>query len=198
MEIDCPPRRDALLLGRTIAKAFHSLPASQYLIPDVEWRKRVYAAYFKLAVEDALDQGTVYSVNGGEGVALWLPVPAEGLPAVELDERIAGDDLDLAERDRMFHQTLLERHPFERGAHHWLMILAVRPDRQGQGLGSALLDAHHAYLDQQGLGAYLEAASMRARDFYRDRHGYADAGDPIQLPNRSLMYPLWREPQPAP
>ncbi|WP_051450366.1 GNAT family N-acetyltransferase [Actinospica robiniae] len=195
-----PSRRDAPVLGHTIATAFHSLPASQYLVPDPERRRNVYGAYFRLAVEDALEQGTVYAIGEGAAVALWMPVPAEGLPEVELDHRLTRID-DLAERDFAFHQALHARHPFDRGAHQWLMILAVRPGRQGQGLGSLLLDAHHDHLasldPEQRVGTYLEAASMRARDFYRSRHGYFDVGDPIELPNRSLMYPMWREPHSA-
>jgi len=193
-DIVWPPRSDALRLGRTIAGAFHTLPASQFLMPDPERRRRAYPAYFKLAVEDTMDHGTPYAVTDCTAVALWMPVPPEGLPAVELDGRLE-QACDLAERDLAFHRALHARHPFERGAHHWLMILAVHPTQQGKGLGSRLLAAHHAYLDQQQLGVYSEAASMRARDFYRRLHGYADAGDPIQLPNKSLMYPMWREPQ---
>lgn len=193
-ELVSPARHIAPVLGRTIADAFHSLPASQYLVPDAERRRHLYPGYFKLAVEDTIDCGTPYAIGDYGAVALWMPVPAEGLPEPELDERLKHAD-DLAERDLAFHQRLHARHPFDRGTHHWLMILAVQPARQGRGHGSRLLDAHHVYLDQQGLGAYLEAASMRARDFYRRRHGYVDVGDPIQLPNSSLMYPMWREPR---
>ena len=44
----------------------------------------------------------------------------------------------------------LDRHHPAGVAHHHLAILAVRPDRQGQGTGTALLDAHHAVLDERG------------------------------------------------
>jgi hypothetical protein len=69
----------------------------------------------------------------------------------------------------------------------------VRPDRQGVGTGTALLRAYHQILDHDaGAPAYLEAADLRTRDVYL-RHGYADHGPPIQLPDGPLMYPMWRE-----
>jgi GNAT superfamily N-acetyltransferase len=37
--------------------------------------------------------------------------------------------------------------------HHHLAILAVRPDRQGQGTGTALLAAHHGTFDWHGIAA---------------------------------------------
>jgi GNAT superfamily N-acetyltransferase len=82
--------------------------------------------------------------------------------------------------------------------HDWLAILAVAPAGQGRGTGSALLAARHAVLDRIGTAAYLEAGSSRARELYL-RHGYADHGDPIELPGPQAcrMYPMWRSPQPS-
>jgi GNAT superfamily N-acetyltransferase len=78
-------------------------------------------------------------------------------------------------------------------SHHHLAILAVRPDEQGQGTGTALLCAYHQMLDS-GLGvpAYLEASDLRTRRIYL-RHGYADHGLPIHLPGGPFMYPMVRE-----
>jgi GNAT superfamily N-acetyltransferase len=78
-----------------------------------------------------------------------------------------------------------------------LAILALRPGQQGQGIGSALLSAHHHALDQAGLAACLEASSDRNRLFYL-RHGYTDSGPPIQLPGGPPCTPMIRAPQPKP
>ena len=74
-----------------------------------------------------------------------------------------------------------------------LAILAVRPDAQGQGIGTALLQAHHAAFDWQGIAAYLEASDERTRDLYL-RYGYTDHGEPIELPGGPCMYPMVRIP----
>jgi GNAT superfamily N-acetyltransferase len=80
--------------------------------------------------------------------------------------------------------------------HDHLAILAVRPGRQGQGTGTALLHARHATLDREGTAAYLEASSQRTRRIYL-RHGYTDHGSPIELPGGPLMYPMTRQPRPG-
>ena len=71
----------------------------------------------------------------------------------------------------------------------------MRPDREGQGIGTALLRAHHATLDRDGIPAYLEAASMPSRRLYR-AEGYDDHGGLIVLPG-AAMYPMIRQPRPG-
>jgi GNAT superfamily N-acetyltransferase len=82
--------------------------------------------------------------------------------------------------------------------HQYLAILAVRPGCQGRGIGTALLNARHRDLDRDGVPAYLEASSPRARDLYL-RHGYTlRPGGPFRLPEGGPpMWPMWREPAPA-
>jgi GNAT superfamily N-acetyltransferase len=191
--IEAPASNDIGTLARVIAAAFHHLPASQYLVPDPQWRTQVLSDYFRSDVRDTLEHGTAYTLASRRAVALWMSVPAEGYPGPTLSARLARMDPDLAERDLIFHKTLLARHPVG-FAHHHLMILAVRPERQHRGLGSRLLETHHAYLDQQHLPAYLEAASLQARELYR-KHGYEDSGEPLELPDRARMYPMLRPPQ---
>lgn len=102
---------------------------------------------------------------------------------------ITGPHLD---RFLAFDQQLDRHHPA--GIfHEHLAILAVRPDRQGHGVGTALLDAHHADLEDQGVPAYLEASDERTRHLYL-AHGYADRGGPIEFAHRVSMYPMWRQP----
>jgi GNAT superfamily N-acetyltransferase len=93
-----------------------------------------------------------------------------------------------------FDHAIESGHPAE-PAHHHLAFLAVRPDRQGLGIGSALLLAHHQFLDHQAhLPAYLEASAARSREFYL-RHDYVDLGPPRYLPEGGPpMYPMWRSP----
>lgn len=189
-----PARSAAPALAGMIATAFHPLAASGYLEPDPEIRRAVFPGYFECAVLDTMDEGTAYAI-GNEAASLWMPVAAEGLPPAKLDERLLEIDQGLAERDLVFHQILHDRHPTDLGAYSWLMILGAHPDLQGRGLGSRLLEFHHAELDRLGLPAYLEAASEQARALYL-RHGYTDLpGGPIQLPDGARMYPMVRLPR---
>ena len=51
---------------------------------------------------------------------------------------------------------------------------------------------HHAWLDANGMPAYLEASSPRSRDLYA-KHGYL-AGEPFRVPDGTPFWPMWREP----
>ena len=181
------------VLSQVIADAFFDLAVSRWLIPDPAARRRIFPGYFRLYVEHTLADGLVCTTPAQDAVALWLPageVPA--LPPEGYDERLATVTGPWIDRFRVFDQTLEGRHPAGY-AHHHLAILAVRPDRQGHGTGSALLRAHHAALDRDHIPAYLEASDPRTRRLYL-AHGYADSGGPLLLPG-AVMYPMVRPPR---
>jgi GNAT superfamily N-acetyltransferase len=186
---------DAAVLSEVIAEAFFDLPPSRWLVPDRAARRRIWPGYFRIYVEHALAAGVVQTTPGRDAAALWLPVgqtaPAapEGYAAALAE--VAGPYLD---RFTAFDAALDQRHPAGI-AYHYLAILAVRSDRQGQGTGTALLQAYHHHLDTEiGQPAYLEASSERTRRVYLHR-GYTNYGPPIALPGGPAMFPMRREPR---
>jgi GNAT superfamily N-acetyltransferase len=183
------------VLSQVIADAFHDLAVSAWLIPDEAARCQIFPRYFGLYVEHALADGIVLTTPDQAAVALWLPVAEEpAAPPDWYDERLAQVTGPWVDRFRAFDAELERRHPAG-FAHHHLAILAVRPDRQGQGLGTALLRAHHAALDRDGVPAYLEASNLRSRRLYR-AEGYQDHGGLLFLPG-AAMYPMLRPPRPG-
>lgn len=184
--------RDVEVLSQVIADAFHDLAVSQWLIPDPDARRAIFPRYFRILCQHALAAGLVYTTPQRTAAALWLVATGSAAPpdgyAVQLAD-VTGAFLD---RFLAFDETLTRRH-LTGALHHHLAILAVRPDQQGQGIGTALLQAHHATFDWQGIAAYLEASDERTRDLYL-HHGYADHGEPIELPNGPRMYPMIRIP----
>ena len=76
---------------------------------------------------------------------------------------------------------------------YWQACSDVRYARDRAVGGTVLLlptlQPHHAAFDWQGIAAYLEASGQRTRDLYL-RHGYADHGEPIGLPDGPSMYPM--------
>ncbi len=182
-------------LSQVIADAFHDLAVSRWPIPDPAARRHLYPGYFRrIHLDHALAAGIVHTTPAQDAAALWLPAGQEPPgPPDGYDNHLAAVTGPWAGRFRLFDQELDRRHPAGT-AHHHLAILAVRPDRQGQGLGSALLAAHHAALDRDAMPAYLEAADLRTRRLYL-AHGYTDCPrGPIFLPS-AVMYPMWREPR---
>jgi GNAT superfamily N-acetyltransferase len=191
---------DVEVLSQVIADAFHDLPQSGWLVPDQAARREIFPGYFRLYVEHAMASGTVHTTADRAAAALWLPAgqnPAS--PPAGYRTRLAAATGPWTDRFLAFDATLDRHHPAGT-PHHHLAILAVRPDRQGQGTGSLLLRAYHRTLDRDvGAPAYLEAADLRTRQLYQ-RHGYAPRPDaPFYLPDGGpAMWPMWREPQPKP
>jgi hypothetical protein len=80
--------------------------------------------------------------------------------------------------------------------HAYLPFVAVRPDRQGRGVGAALLEYQLRRLDTARLPAYLEASSPRSLHLYQ-RLGFTTLPTTIDLPGGPRLQPMWRDPQPA-
>ena len=185
---------DIDVLSHVIANAFFPLAPCRWLIADGAARREILPGFFRMYVEHAMAGGLVDTTVGRTAAALWIPIGPDGPEQPGgYDEQLAEVTGQWAERFVTFDQQLDARH-LTGLAHHHLAILAVRPDLQGQGIGTRLLDARHAILDGEGTVAYLEASDERNRRLYL-RHGYADHGSPIELPGGPFMYPMVRQPR---
>jgi len=180
-------------LAQVIAEAFFSLAVCRWLIPDEPTRRAAFPGYFGLYLKHAITDGLVETTPDRAAAALWIPGEGPGAPSDGYTGQLAAITGSYLGNFLAFDEQLDRHHPADT-FHHHLAILAIRPDRQGQGIGTALLHAHHAVLEDQGIPAYLEASDERTRRLYLD-HGYADRGGPIELAGGVRMYPMWREPR---
>jgi GNAT superfamily N-acetyltransferase len=182
---------DIDVLSQVIAEAFFPLAVCRWLIPDPAARRAAFPGYFRLYVEHAIADGLAHTTPDRAAAALWLPGHGPAAPPASYTGQLAAITGPYLGTFQAFDQALDRHHPA--GVFHYhLAILAVRPDRQGQGIGTALLHAHHAVLDEKGVAAYLEASDERSRALYL-RHGYTDQG-PFHLPDGGpAMWPMWRE-----
>ena len=183
---------DLAVLSQVIADAFCDLAVSHWLIPDPDARRVIFPSYFRIHLQHALTAGVVCTIPRRTAAALWLPATGPVPPDREYARLLAETTGPFGEKFLAFDAELGRRH-LTGVSHHYLAILAVRPDSQGQGTGTALLQDRHATLDGQGIAAYLEASDERTRDLYL-RHGYSDHGEPIELPDGPCMYPMVRIP----
>jgi ribosomal protein S18 acetylase RimI-like enzyme len=185
-----PARADEIdALGELIAVSFDDLAANHYLVPDPADRIPVLAKFFGRLTAHAAEHGRVDVVGGTDApaaTAVWFdytrPTPEpEPFDAGRYQDRFAALDALFA-----------AHHPHPP---HWhLAFLAVHPDRQGEGLGGALMRRTHQELDRTGTPAYLEATNADNIRLYR-RAGYRDM-DPfaIRLPDGTPFFRMWRDP----
>ncbi|RZU74647.1 acetyltransferase (GNAT) family protein [Micromonospora kangleipakensis] len=179
-------------VAERIAWAFHHLDVTRWLVPDEAKREAVLADNFEILVDHAMRHGIVHGTADRSAVAVWFPQAGEPAPPpADYDARLAAACGEWTPRFQHLDELFEANHPH--ADHHHLAFLAVAPQRQGSGLGSALLRHHHAVLDAEGVRGYLEASSERSRDLYA-RHGYR-AAEPFRLPDGSAFHPMWRDPR---
>ncbi|MFJ3708943.1 GNAT family N-acetyltransferase [Streptomyces sp. NBC_01387] len=184
---------DRETLVRLLNESFMHDPVSSWVFPDEAHRRAVHGKFLGVFIDVTLAEGRVDLAEDGSAMALWLDVPA-GVP--EEDDtparmrEIADPD---NERCELVGRLTGEVHPHDR-AHAYLLMIGVAPERQGEGLGTALMAPVLERCDREGVAAYLEASSTRSRALY-ERLGFAFMGTAVQLPDGPQMWPMWREPR---
>jgi GNAT superfamily N-acetyltransferase len=87
--------------------------------------------------------------------------------------------------------TLESDHP--ETPHYYLPIVGVEPDRQGRGIGTALMRPILDRCDQTATPAYLEATTPRNRACYL-RQGF-EVTEEFRFPKEGPpAWRMWREP----
>ncbi|MYR62460.1 GNAT family N-acetyltransferase [Streptomyces sp. SID625] len=208
---------DRGLVVRLLDESFRDDPVSSWVFPDAEYRRRTHHRLMGAFTDVVLADGRIDLTEDGAACALWLSMPASADdthgsagpatpdgpappggsggrggepadPAVWMRETVDPANPRVEEIVRL----LDARHPAGR-AHEYLWMIAVAPDRQGAGLGGALVRHVLDRCDREGLPAYLEASSPRSTRLY-ERLGFAYTGTTVDLPDGPRMWPMWREP----
>ena len=162
--------------------AFFDDPVFRWMLPDADRRQLALPPVFALFTEYIQRRDETYVTAEGGAAALWVPPGGHAVEPDEADqfgallESAAGIDAP-----RLFEVMEL------------LDELAVVPERQGQGLGSALLAHTLDRCDREGVPAYLDATSEDNRRLY-ERHGF-EADAPYAPAGGPPLYPMWRDPR---
>ncbi|MFI1537352.1 GNAT family N-acetyltransferase [Streptomyces anandii] len=198
---------DRELVVRLLDEAFQDDPVSGWVFPGEEYRRTTHQRLMAAFTDIVLADGRIDITEDGTACALWLPVPAgdrteeaeqggNGEEDDETDEAVRlREAVDPANaRVEEIARLMAEAHPAGR-AHEYLWMIGVTPGRQGEGLGSALIEHVLRRCDHAGLPAYLEASSARSTKLY-ERLGFAFTGSTLDLPDGGpRMWPMWREPR---
>ncbi|WP_254711660.1 N-acetyltransferase [Streptomyces sp. TRM64462] len=180
-------------VAETLAAGFFADPVIGWAWPEPRRRREILPDFFALWVAGCMEYDEVYTTHDLAGAALWMPPHVQ--QAFDDNAEAFATDIERAARECapavMELLTLLDdNHPHE--PHHYLPIMATRPEHQGHGIGSALLDTVLAQCDRDTLPAYLEATSARNESLYA-RHGFRTIGE-LPLPDGPVLHAMWREP----
>ncbi|MFJ8052195.1 GNAT family N-acetyltransferase [Streptomyces luteogriseus] len=195
---------DRELIVRLLDEAFQDDPVSGWVFPGAEDRRAKHPGLMAAFTDIVLAAGRIDVMEDGSACALWLSVSAdeghddhgdrdrdaEDEGPAQVREAVDPDN----ERIEAIGRLTAAVHPTGR-AHEYLWMIGVAPGRQGEGLGTALIEAVLDRCDREGLPAYLEASSARSRKLY-ERLGFEPAGPVLDLPDGPAMWPMWREPRP--
>jgi GNAT superfamily N-acetyltransferase len=187
------PARRAAALG-TLARAFAADPPSRWVWPDDAAYRKFFPRFAAAFGGGAIDRGTALATAGLSGVALWM-APGAGPDEAALASVIEAS-VDAERRGAAFDLfgEMGREHPSE--PHWYLPLIGVAPERQGRGLGAALLRPILAAADAAGLPAYLEATSPASVPLYA-RHGFLPFGA-ISVGGSPPIVPMRRPAAPRP
>jgi GNAT superfamily N-acetyltransferase len=187
---------DVPRLARVLARAFYEDPVMRWVFPDDSRRLRqLERSSVSVSLKMmCLPHGETYTTEDVAGGALWLPPGKERLGPLDslrlLPHMAAswGRDLPRALRS-LAHVDA--KHP--RDPHYYLFILGVDPDRQGEGIGTALMRPVLRTCVSRGVPAYLEASGPRNRDLYA-RNGFEVVEETALPGGGPPVWRMWREP----
>jgi GNAT superfamily N-acetyltransferase len=189
-------REDVSRLALALARAFDGDPPMRWFLPDDSRRVELARLMFEVMLERLhLRRDECYTTTDVVGGALWVPPGrwrlslSQQLRLLPSMLKVFGRGLGRAQRGLAVMDS---KHPRE--PHYYLDSLGVEPERQGRGLGSALMRPILERCDREQLPAYLNAGSPRSRNLYL-RHGF-EVTDEFRLPEDGPpLWRMWREPR---
>jgi GNAT superfamily N-acetyltransferase len=185
------------LAGAMLEQAFFNDPLNIYTAPDPTMRTRIFSWYFTQAVRAETSTHTVYTTPGQpEGVAVWMNPCTNGQVAQSDEEemrQVFGPEayerfVDAFSYFRRVHHEVIE------SPHWYLELLGVAPQRQGQGIGKALLLPLLQRADAEGLPCYLETFTERNIPFY-ESNGFQVAQAGVEPQSQIPFWAMKREVQ---
>ncbi|HEX7195926.1 MAG TPA: GNAT family N-acetyltransferase [Candidatus Limnocylindria bacterium] len=177
-------------LAATLARAFAQDPFYSFLAGDAPERsQRMRDGWTGILRFGSARLAETYTTDDHAGVALWIPPGHRGptffeslrlMPAVG---RLAGWRRLRAVAKAISALEARHRHHVAE-PHFYLSALGVEPERQGEGIGTALMTPVLERCDRDRTPAYLETATGRNVLLY-ERLGF-DVVEELTLPNTDV------------
>ncbi len=161
--------------AKSLTVAFWNDPLLEIVVaPDENKRAAAGQWFFETAIKYGLRWGEPHANDDASAVAVWFP-PGQtqlsmvrmlrlGMWAMPFKVGLGGMSrfskaMSVGEK---FHHSV-------EGPHWYLMALGTRPEVQGTGMGSALIEVGAAKADAAGIPCYLETATESNVAFYTKR-----------------------------
>jgi GNAT superfamily N-acetyltransferase len=169
-------------------------PLFRWMVPDDSGWAAFAREYFRFVVPRALRADETLVTGKPDAVAIWTPPGFRLLEAGDLGrvQRLLADHL--GDRASLGLAGLVGGRTHEPEQEHaTLMLIAVRADLQGLGIGTELIGATLERLDEAGIGAYLVSTNPRNDSFYK-RAGFETLAQ-VSTPDSAVKTrAMWREP----
>ena len=135
--------KDAELVARILAGAMAKDPVTTWILHGRDMPERPLRVMFEAVVRRAVSaaEHEVHICDDRSGAALWYGLGRGAIPmrdVVRMSPVMVRAGF-VSVRALRLNAVLQKEHP--RGAHYYLEVLGTVPERQGQGVGGALLSA---------------------------------------------------------
>lgn len=189
---------DVPAVAETLALAFADDPIWGPILQRADGSTDHLAAFWAPFVEGALRHDTVWLVDDGAAVAVWIPPGGDEMSDEQFARVQAVVDRYLDEAQRAAFAEIIERfdanHPHH-APHFYLSLLATHPSRRGEGIAQRMLAANVASFAEDGFAAYLESTNPDNNRRY-ERAGFEIVGGFVSpLDERSPIATMWRPAQ---
>jgi GNAT superfamily N-acetyltransferase len=193
MRVRLAHAEDHAALTVALARAFDEDPIMRWVFPGARARARYGRGFFQWSLWRCADQHVTWTTDDRAGGAIWMLPGRWRVTVAQLGRLMRWSGPGISWRGPLVMWGLAgvdRRHPHD--SHLYLAVLGVDPDRQGAGIGSALLAPALELCDREGLPAYLETGKERNIAFYA-RHGFR-VTERVMLPAGPPVWLMRREP----
>ena len=190
-------RSDLPLLTETLTQSFSDDPVINWFIRQDEHREEAIRDNMRFILDWFYPAGGVYTSEDCGACSIWIPQGyVEGQLTEEERRRLDKRKASWTTEEGLWRLDLLIKLEEEKKPSypHWeLGYIGVRPELQGKGVGSALLEHMLTRLDEINVPAYLESSNPVNQPLY-ERHGFRVI-DSIPLPDGPTMMCMLRNPK---
>lgn len=165
-------RKDKSLVVQILTEAFQdNLQINWIVAPADQGREKRLRVMMELAFESGLAEGEVYLTDNRKGVAVWKTPPKKAISIHDVLTKIKFalwmGPARLARILRL-KQYIRQQHP-SKGPYLHLWFLGVKPEWQGQGLSSQLLNPLLGLAQAKGMPVLLESSNPKNVSLYEHK-----------------------------